>query len=76
MLLDERIVLWRAGGPGRVCLQDLCIHRGSAFSLGGSRAAIVLRLPRVAIRQPTDACPGIPSLPEGRSIPSQGPSRA
>jgi phenylpropionate dioxygenase-like ring-hydroxylating dioxygenase large terminal subunit len=33
-LLDERIVLWRAGGRA-VAFKDLCIHRGSALSLGG-----------------------------------------
>ena len=32
-LLDERIVLWRAGGRA-VAFKDLCIHRGSALSLG------------------------------------------
>jgi phenylpropionate dioxygenase-like ring-hydroxylating dioxygenase large terminal subunit len=32
-LLDERIVLWRAGGQA-VAFKDLCIHRGSALSLG------------------------------------------
>jgi phenylpropionate dioxygenase-like ring-hydroxylating dioxygenase large terminal subunit len=32
-LLDERIVLWRAGGRA-AAFKDLCIHRGSALSLG------------------------------------------
>ncbi len=33
-LLDEPIVLWRAGDKSPVAMKDVCIHRGTALSLG------------------------------------------
>ena len=34
MLLDEPLVLWRGSDGGVRALADLCIHRGTALSLG------------------------------------------
>jgi len=33
-LLDQALVLWRAADGSPVAMQDLCIHRGTALSLG------------------------------------------
>jgi phenylpropionate dioxygenase-like ring-hydroxylating dioxygenase large terminal subunit len=68
MLLDEFLVLWRAGDRV-VCLQDLCIHRGSALSLGWIEGETIVCGYHGWQYGPDGACLRIPSLPEGRSIP-------
>ena len=49
-LLDEPVVVWR-GAEGRLhAVKDLCIHRGTALSLGGLGRPDRVPLPRLAVR--------------------------
>ena len=51
-LLGEPLVVWRgAGGAPRV-MSDLCVHRGTALSLGWIQGdEFGVRLPRLAVRR-------------------------
>ena len=70
-LLDERIVLWRTADGEAVCMDDLCIHRGSALSLGWLEGGRLTCAYHGWEYDSSGACTRIPSLPEGRSIPSK-----
>lgn len=67
-LLEEDVVAFRTNGQVAV-LKDLCIHRGSALSLGqviDGRLECAYHGWRY---DPTGACVRIPALPEGQPIP-------
>jgi phenylpropionate dioxygenase-like ring-hydroxylating dioxygenase large terminal subunit len=69
-LLDEPIVLFRTN-HGICAFKDLCIHRGSALSLGrilGDRIECAYHGWQY---DHTGACVRIPALPEGHSIPAK-----
>lgn len=67
-LLDERVVVWRSGGQV-VAFRDLCIHRGTALSLGWIEDGNLVCAYHGWTYAPDGACVRIPSLPSGRSIP-------
>jgi phenylpropionate dioxygenase-like ring-hydroxylating dioxygenase large terminal subunit len=67
-LLDERIVLFRAG-PRIVALQDLCIHRGTALSLGWIEGENLVCAYHGWEYGADGGCVRIPSLAAGREIP-------
>ena len=69
-LLDERIVLWRCG-ERVVAFRDLCIHRGSALSLGWVEDGNLACAYHGWTYAPDGACVRIPSLPAERSIPQK-----
>src|SRR5262245_55763119 len=74
-LLGERLVLFRAGARV-VALDDLCIHRGTALSLGwvaGDRLVCAYHGWEYA---PDGSCVRIPALPAGREIPRKACVRA
>ncbi len=68
MLLEERLVAFRTAS-GVSVFKDLCIHRGSALSLGRVIDDSI-ECPYHGWRYgPDGACVRIPSLPEGSTIP-------
>jgi phenylpropionate dioxygenase-like ring-hydroxylating dioxygenase large terminal subunit len=67
-VLGEELVLWRTGET-IVCMQDLCIHRGSALSLGWVEEEKIVCAYHGWEYAPDGRCIRIPSLPPGRSIP-------
>ena len=67
-LLDEQVVLYRAG-CGIVALKDLCIHRGTALSLGWVEDGNITCAYHGWQYDPAGRCIRIPSLPEGSRIP-------
>ena len=69
-LLDERIVLWRSGQQV-VAFRDLCIHRGSALSLGWVEDGNLACAYHGWTYAPDGACVRIPSLPAERGIPQK-----
>lgn len=74
-LLDERIVLFRAGDAA-VALEDLCIHRGSPLSLGWLDGETIVCGYHGWAYGPDGGCIRIPSLPDGRSIPRKARTTA
>ena len=67
-LLDEKVVLFRAGSD--ICaLKDLCIHRGTALSLGWIDDGNLTCAYHGWQYDPSGRCVRIPSLPEGSPIP-------
>ncbi len=67
-LLDEKVVLFRTGS-GISALKDLCIHRGTALSLGWIDDGKLACAYHGWQYDPTGRCVRIPSLPEGSPIP-------
>lgn len=69
-LLDERLVLWRDHDGRPVAFKDVCIHRGTALSLGEVTEKGFLRCAYHGWEYaPSGACVRIPSLPDGSPIP-------
>jgi len=74
-LLDQAIVLWRANGKVSA-FYDLCIHRGSALSLGWVDCDRLV-CPYHGWNYAADgSCVKIPSLPPDREIPAKARARA
>ncbi|MEM7130054.1 MAG: aromatic ring-hydroxylating dioxygenase subunit alpha [Chloroflexota bacterium] len=70
MLLDEALVIWRTADGTPHAMQDLCIHRGTALSLGWIKDDCIV-CPYHAWEYNTDgACVKIPQK-EGGSIPTK-----
>lgn len=67
-LLDERLVLFRSDSS-LVALRDLCIHRGTALSLGWVEGGRLTCAYHGWQYDMTGTCVRIPSLPEGSPIP-------
>ena len=68
LLLNEAVVAFR-DAPGVAAFKDLCIHRGTALSLGSIEDGL-LTCPYHGWRYDrTGACVHIPALPPGASIP-------
>jgi phenylpropionate dioxygenase-like ring-hydroxylating dioxygenase large terminal subunit len=75
MLLDQPLVLWRANGKVSA-FYDLCIHRGSALSLGWVDCDKLV-CPYHGWNYAADgSCVKIPSLPPDREIPAKARARA
>jgi phenylpropionate dioxygenase-like ring-hydroxylating dioxygenase large terminal subunit len=72
---DERIVIWRSGQ--RVsAFRDLCIHRGTALSLGWVDNGNLVCAYHGWTYAPDGACVRIPSLEPGRAIPAKARATA
>ncbi len=69
-LLGENIVAFRTA-DGVVVLKDLCVHRGTALSLGKLENGHIVCAYHGWHYDHTGACVHIPSLPEGASIPKK-----
>jgi phenylpropionate dioxygenase-like ring-hydroxylating dioxygenase large terminal subunit len=73
-LLGEDLVLWKTGGQVMVW-QDLCVHRGSKFSLGRIVEGGCLQCPYHGwIYDPTGRCVKIPAHP-GQTPPPRAQAR-
>jgi phenylpropionate dioxygenase-like ring-hydroxylating dioxygenase large terminal subunit len=68
-LLDERIVLWRGPDGRPVAFKDLCIHRGTALSLGEVTGGRLRCAYHGWEYEAGGACVRIPSIPAGSTIP-------
>ena len=68
-LLDERVVLFRTDSAGISALKDLCIHRGTALSLGWVENGNITCAYHGWQYDSAGRCVRIPSLPEGSPIP-------
>jgi vanillate O-demethylase monooxygenase subunit len=68
-LLDERLVLWRGTSGELNCLSDLCIHRGTALSLGRVEGDEIV-CPYHGWRYDTEGvCTAIPQLADPTRVP-------
>ncbi len=74
-LLDERIVVWRAKQKV-AAFRDLCIHRGTALSLGWVEEANLVCAYHGWTYAVDGACVRIPSLPAGHAIPAKARATA
>ncbi len=74
-LLDERIVVWRAKEK-LTALRDLCIHRGTALSLGWIENGSLVCPYHGWTYGPDGNCLRIPSLPAGQAIPAKARATA
>lgn len=74
-LLDERIVLYRAGDRV-VCFQDLCIHRGTPLSLGWIEDGCLVCAYHGWSYAADGLCVRIPSLPPEQGIPRKARATA
>jgi len=71
-LLGQPLVLWRDGGGAAHAFDDLCVHRGTALSLGCVRGDELVCAYHGWRYGPDGACTLIPQLAE----PTQAPARA
>jgi phenylpropionate dioxygenase-like ring-hydroxylating dioxygenase large terminal subunit len=69
-LLDERVVVWRAKEK-IVAFRDLCVHRGTALSLGWLEEGNLVCAYHGWTYGPDGGCVRIPSLMPGRAIPAK-----
>jgi phenylpropionate dioxygenase-like ring-hydroxylating dioxygenase large terminal subunit len=69
-LLGDPIVMFRHSG-GVAAFEDLCIHRGTALSLGSINDGLLTCAYHGWQYDLTGNCVHIPSLPEGASIPKK-----
>jgi phenylpropionate dioxygenase-like ring-hydroxylating dioxygenase large terminal subunit len=75
-LLGEPIVLWRDSRGAAHAFRDLCIHRGTALSLG-SVAGDEIVCPYHGWRYAVDGrCTAIPQLPDPRAVPAKARATA
>jgi phenylpropionate dioxygenase-like ring-hydroxylating dioxygenase large terminal subunit len=75
-LLGDRLVVWRDADGAARCLDDLCVHRGTALSLGAV-ADGCLECPYHGWRfDQGGACVHIPQLPAGARIPATAAVRS
>jgi phenylpropionate dioxygenase-like ring-hydroxylating dioxygenase large terminal subunit len=74
-LLDERIVVWRAT-EAVAAFRDLCIHRGTALSLGWIENGSLVCPYHGWTYSPDGICVRIPSLPARHAIPAKARATA
>lgn len=74
-LLDERIVLWRTKAKV-AAFRDLCIHRGTALSLGWIEDENLVCAYHGWTYAPDGTCVRIPSLPAGHAVPAKARATA
>jgi phenylpropionate dioxygenase-like ring-hydroxylating dioxygenase large terminal subunit len=74
-LLDEKVVLWRAL-DNVIAFRDLCIHRGTALSLGWTENGQLVCPYHGWTYAPDGRCVRIPSLEPGRTIPAKARATA
>lgn len=68
-LLDEFIVLWRTSEGRIVAMRDLCLHRGTALSIGRVEGETIVCRYHGWSYDSDGRCTRVPSLPPERSIP-------
>jgi phenylpropionate dioxygenase-like ring-hydroxylating dioxygenase large terminal subunit len=71
VLLDTVVVLWRDGDGGLHAFRDLCMHRGTALSLGAVEDGCLVCPYHGWSYQSDGRCVKIPQLAEGRPIPDR-----
>jgi len=74
-LLDERIVVWRTKDKV-AAFRDLCVHRGTALSLGWIKDDKLVCPYHGWTYGPDGTCVRIPSLPAGYAIPAKARATA
>jgi phenylpropionate dioxygenase-like ring-hydroxylating dioxygenase large terminal subunit len=74
-LLDERIVVWRTK-DNVAAFRDLCVHRGTALSLGWIEDGHLVCPYHGWTYGPDGNCVRIPSLPAGHAIPAKARATA
>ncbi len=70
-LLDQRLVLWRDSSGAAHCFRDLCLHRGTALSLGAVEHDCLVCPYHGWQYDESGACVKIPQFPEDATIPSR-----
>lgn len=70
-LLDQRLVLWRDAAGTAHCFRDLCLHRGTALSLGTVEHDCLVCPYHGWQYDESGACVKIPQFPEDATIPSR-----
>jgi phenylpropionate dioxygenase-like ring-hydroxylating dioxygenase large terminal subunit len=75
-LLGERLVVYRAKSGQYGAFRDLCIHRGTPLSLGWVDGDELVCAYHGWAYAASGQCTRIPSLPEGRPIPSKARATA
>lgn len=75
-LLDERLVLWRDAAGAARCFADLCVHRGTALSLGEVKDDCLVCPYHGWAFGPDGACMHMPQLPADARIPSRARARS
>jgi phenylpropionate dioxygenase-like ring-hydroxylating dioxygenase large terminal subunit len=75
-LLGRPLVLWRDSGGGVHVLDDLCVHRGTALSLGSVRDDQLVCAYHGWRYGSDGACTYIPQLPEPTRVPARARTAA
>jgi vanillate O-demethylase monooxygenase subunit len=70
-LLDEPLVLWRDGAGALHAFRDVCVHRGTALSLGCVEGDELVCAYHGWRYRGDGACVAIPQLPEPRRVPAR-----
>ncbi|MCU1459924.1 MAG: aromatic ring-hydroxylating dioxygenase subunit alpha [Actinomycetia bacterium] len=70
-LLDEPLVLWRDATGSPRCFRDICLHRGTALSLGTVDGGCLVCPYHGWAYDDSGACTLMPQLPAGARIPSR-----
>ena len=70
-LLDQRLVLWRDSAGAAHCFRDLCLHRGTALSLGRVEHDCLVCPYHGWRYDGSGACVKIPQLTQGATIPTR-----
>lgn len=70
-LLDEPLVLWRDGDGSVRAFKDLCVHRGTALSLGSVQAGELVCAYHGWRYAGDGRCTAIPQLPDPTRVPAR-----
>lgn len=70
-LLDEPVVLWRDGDGVVRAFKDLCVHRGTALSLGSVQAGELVCAYHGWRYAADGRCTAIPQLPDPTRVPAR-----
>jgi vanillate O-demethylase monooxygenase subunit len=70
-LLGEPVVLWRDAGGRPRAFRDVCVHRGTALSLGRVEGDEIVCAYHGWRFGPDGACTAIPQLPDPRRVPAR-----
>jgi phenylpropionate dioxygenase-like ring-hydroxylating dioxygenase large terminal subunit len=75
-LLGQRLVVWRDAGGAAHAFDDLCVHRGTALSLGTVRGDELVCAYHGWRYRADGACSFIPQLPEPTRVPARARATA
>ncbi|HEV8613895.1 MAG TPA: aromatic ring-hydroxylating dioxygenase subunit alpha [Methylomirabilota bacterium] len=70
-LLGERLALWRDGSGGVRAFKDLCVHRGTALSLGSVQGGELVCAYHGWRYAGDGRCTAIPQLPDPTRVPAR-----